>query len=367
MVSSSRKAAGSLSVIALCVGLAACGGGSDKVKFSEKKYGVAASPRVVKTSKPVPKGGGRYTVGKPYKIAGKWYYPKSDPDYEKVGYASWYGPTFHGRKTANGEIFDRNALTAAHPTMPLPSYAKVTNLANGQSMVVRVNDRGPFHDNRVIDLSERVANMLGTKARGIAKVKVEYVGRAPLHGQDEKRLLASYSGNGGSWFGGSGGTMLAYAENLGRIDGPAPLPKNRPYSPQLLAGQNALAFNAARVDPAVVYEQSISSVQVASLNNFKNRMNSLLAQPKPAGLAQQPRYPGSLTPVSTQQGTIVLPPPTKAQPAYQPQAAAPRSVNSALSSFAPEQRLATAHDAFSGVAGGVSLKTLLQSAAQKDL
>ena len=112
---------------------------------------------MVAAGKPVPKGGGRYVVGKKYKIAGKWYYPKHEPNYKKTGLASWYGPTFHGRKTANGEIFDRNALTAAHTTMPLPSYARVTNVNNGRSMIVRVNDRGPFHGNRVIDLSERVA------------------------------------------------------------------------------------------------------------------------------------------------------------------------------------------------------------------
>jgi rare lipoprotein A len=179
--------------------VAACGSApQEKAKFSPKKYGVKGSPKVVAAGKPVPKGGGRYVVGKKYKIAGKWYYPKHEPNYKNVGLASWYGPTFHGRKTANGEVFDRNALTAAHTTMPLPSYARVTNVNNGRSMIVRVNDRGPFHGNRIIDLSERVANMLDTKSAGVAKVKVEYVGRAPLHGQDETYLMASYNGPGAS-------------------------------------------------------------------------------------------------------------------------------------------------------------------------
>ena len=153
-------------VSGLCLMLAACGStptSQKKVKFSEEKYGVSASPRIVADKKPIPKGGGRYMVGKPYTVAGKRYYPKHDTNYQSVGLASWYGPTFHGRLTANGEVFDRNSITAAHTTMPLPSYARVTNLENGRSLIVRVNDRGPFHDNRTIDLSERSATMLSFK------------------------------------------------------------------------------------------------------------------------------------------------------------------------------------------------------------
>ncbi len=355
-----KRVATSISVVALCAGIAACGGGTDKVKFSEKKYGVAASPRVVKGSKPVPKGGGRAVVGKPYKVAGKWYYPKRDDNYKKTGKASWYGPTFHGRKTANGEIFDRNALTAAHPTMPLPSYAKVTNLQNGKSMVVRVNDRGPFHDNRIIDLSERVAGMLGTKSSGVAKVRVEYVGRAPLHGRDEKKLLASYSGNGGNWNGGSSAprTMFAFANPVNRISGPAPMPKSRPYDTPILAAQNVLAFNANQLDPAVVYERNLSTTQVASISSFKNRINSALSTsanpnaPKPAIAAQ---------PVSTSFGTSLLPPPSSG--VYKtPTSTAPTfQTGNAVSSFASEQRLNSAHDAFKSVSGGSGLKALLLS------
>ena len=115
-----------------------------KEYFSEAKYGVKASPRVSNLRTRLPRGGGRDQVGKPYKVAGKWYYPKEDRQYRKVGGASWYGDAFHGRLTANGEVYDMTHLTAAHPTMPLPSYARVTNLKNGSSVIVRVNDRGPL-------------------------------------------------------------------------------------------------------------------------------------------------------------------------------------------------------------------------------
>ncbi len=164
---------------------------SDNTKFSSKSYGVKGSPRV-STQKRVRKGGGRYQVGKPYTIRGKRYVPREDPNYKTVGLASWYGPNFHGRLTANGEIYDQYSLSAAHPTMPLPSYAKVTNLENGASVTVRVNDRGPFAHNRVIDLSSRAAELLDYTKKGIAKVKVEYVGRARMDGLDENRLVASY-------------------------------------------------------------------------------------------------------------------------------------------------------------------------------
>ena len=169
-----------------------------KEYFSEAKYG-KASPRVTTKRSRLPRGGGREQVGKPYKVAGKWYYPKEDKNYRKVGAASWYGDAFHGRLTANGEIYDMTHLTAAHPTMPLPSYARVTNLTNGSSVIVRVNDRGPFAHGRIIDLSKRAAEMLDYTHAGVAKVKVEYVGRAALDGKDDNYLMASYRpGKGGA-------------------------------------------------------------------------------------------------------------------------------------------------------------------------
>lgn len=162
-----------------------------KEYFPESKYG-KASPRVASLKSPKPRGGGHFHIGQPYKVAGVWYHPKLDPDYSRVGRASWYGAAFDGRLTANGEVYDMHALTAASPTLPLPSYARVTNLKNGSSVIVRVNDRGPFAKGRIIDLSACAAKMLAYGGRGVAKVKVDYVGPAPLHGNDQRFLMASY-------------------------------------------------------------------------------------------------------------------------------------------------------------------------------
>ena len=117
--------------------------------------------------------GGTYKVGNPYKIMGKWYYPKEDYAYSEVGIASWYGEDFHAKKTANGEKYDMNTLTAAHRTLPLPSIVRVTNLENGRSLVLRVNDRGPYAKDRIIDISKRGAQLLGYQTKGTAKVRVE--------------------------------------------------------------------------------------------------------------------------------------------------------------------------------------------------
>ncbi len=116
---------------------------------------------------------GGYKVGKPYQIKGVWYYPAEDYKYRETGIASWYGPGFHAKTTANGETYDQNDLTAAHRTLPMPSIVRVTNLENGRSIVVRVNDRGPFANNRIIDMSHRGADMLGFIGKGTARVQVE--------------------------------------------------------------------------------------------------------------------------------------------------------------------------------------------------
>lgn len=151
------------------------------------------SPRVIPPGQPIPKGGGAYKVGNPYLIDGARYTPAEDPGYDRVGIASFYSEDFHGRRTANGEIFDMWALSAAHPTLPMPSYAYVTNLANGRTLLVRINDRGPYARARVIDLSRAAARLLGYEMQGTAHVRVRYAGRAPLNGDDshEQRFLAS--------------------------------------------------------------------------------------------------------------------------------------------------------------------------------
>jgi rare lipoprotein A len=130
-------------------------------------------------------------VGKPYMVAGRVYVPEEDVHYREEGLASWYGEDFHGRLTANGEVFDMGSLSAAHPTLPMPCYVRVTNLSNGKSLIVRVNDRGPYHGNRVMDVSSRAAELLEFKSNGVARVRVEYVARAPLEGSDDRQLLAT--------------------------------------------------------------------------------------------------------------------------------------------------------------------------------
>lgn len=175
--------------------LAACGGGvgSSGVKrsaFTSKEFGVSVSPRVTRTKFP-PRGGGRQLPLKPYRVAGKTYEPVQGPGYVERGKASWYGQDFHGRRTANGEIFGAYYLTAASPVLPIPSYARVTNLENGQSVLVRVNDRGPYLQGRVIDLSYEAASALGYVNAGSASVEVRYVGPAPLNGDDSRMLAAS--------------------------------------------------------------------------------------------------------------------------------------------------------------------------------
>lgn len=129
-------------------------------------------------------------AGPPYEVAGRWYVPAHEPNYNEVGIASWYGPSFHGKASANGETFDENDLTAAHPTLPIPSLVRVTNLENGKIVVVRLNDRGPFVDDRIIDLSKAAGAALGMYAKGTAKVRVEYVGPAPASGGGESPVTA---------------------------------------------------------------------------------------------------------------------------------------------------------------------------------
>jgi len=129
---------------------------------------------------------------RPYQIRGRWYHPQEDPDYEEVGLASWYGDRFHGRPTATGETFDMNALTAAHKTLPLPGLVEVTNLDNGRRAVLRVNDRGPFVDGRIIDLSRGAAQELGLLERGVGRVRVRYLGRAPRLGSERVAIDAGF-------------------------------------------------------------------------------------------------------------------------------------------------------------------------------
>ena len=166
---------GLLSLLAACAGGASSGG-----------RGVPGAVPVVTDPAPIVSG-----TMRPYQIRGRWYRPEEQPRYDETGLASWYGDQFHGRPTATGERFDMNALTAAHKTLPLPGLVEVTNLANGRRIVARVNDRGPFVDGRIIDLSRGAADALDLRRAGVGEVRVRYLGRAPRLG---------------------GGTVLQYAE-----------------------------------------------------------------------------------------------------------------------------------------------------------
>ncbi len=141
--------------------------------------GCGTTPRPA-TNVSLPPSAGVYKIGNPYQIGDTWYYPHEQPDYDETGVASWYGPTFEGKQTANGERFDGDGLSAAHRTLPMPVNVRVTNLDNGKSLVLRVNDRGPFAKGRIIDVSRHAAELLGFYARGTAKVRVTYLGRADL-------------------------------------------------------------------------------------------------------------------------------------------------------------------------------------------
>ncbi|MGL4440803.1 MAG: septal ring lytic transglycosylase RlpA family protein [Bosea sp. (in: a-proteobacteria)] len=218
--------------------------------FSHRKFGTA-SPRVLAEGEAVPKGGGRDHVGRSYTIAGKRYTPYVKPiGYTITGQASWYGPAFHGRKTANGEIYDRHGVSAAHPTMPLPSYARVTNLSNRRSIVVRVNDRGPYHGGRVIDLSQRTADLLEFRHLGTARVRVEYVGRASVRGSDDRMLTASLT---------SDGTPAA----IPGMSQPATLVANAPPLTSPRVTPATVQTDIAEVPAAIAQRQPVSRLALA--------------------------------------------------------------------------------------------------------
>jgi rare lipoprotein A len=242
------RAARSAAAVVTCLVLANCASQDKFAKRVDPRYGVSSSPRVVALGDPVPKGGGTYRVGKPYTVAGRVYVPEEDPNYRAEGMASWYGDDFHGRLTANGEVFDMSALTAAHPTLPIPSYARVTNVRNGKSLIVRVNDRGPYHGNRLIDVSNKAAELLEFKSNGVARVRVEYVGRAPLEGTDDRQLLATL-----------------------RTGTPAPAPSTvriaaaRPFVPDLPSGGRVMRGDVP-LPEGRPYSLGITSADYASIN-----------------------------------------------------------------------------------------------------
>ena len=236
-------------------------------------------------------GEGHYKVGTPYQIKGVWYYPKVNYSYDETGIASWYGPNFHGKKTANGEIFDQNAVSAAHKTIPLPSIVRVTNLDNGRSVVVRVNDRGPYAKSRIIDMSKRAAELLGFKDQGTARVRVELLA-------DESRKVAAQM---------RGGTQLAKSDSPIKVDSmpkppvtaePLALPEgavSAPATPTAApitaasSGSETLATSARVGD---VSQTAVSAtdvfVQAGAFSSYENanRARALLSDIGPVRVSQ---------------------------------------------------------------------------------
>jgi rare lipoprotein A len=278
----------SAAAAAACLVLANCASSGKFASRVDPKYGVSSSPRVVALGDPVPKGGGTYRVGKPYTVGGRVYVPEEDTSYREEGMASWYGDDFHGRLTANGEIFDMASLTAAHPTLPMPCYARVTNLGNGKSLIVRVNDRGPYHGNRLIDVSNRAAELLEFKGNGVARVRVEYVGRAPLEGDDDRQLIATLR----TGVPAPSPSLVRVASarpfvpeipsSARRIRGEVPMPEGRPYS-----------LGNTSADMA-----SINATSEMSASARARSAGRVLENPHAVTYEPDDRYPSGARPVS---------------------------------------------------------------------
>jgi peptidoglycan lytic transglycosylase len=284
---SMARAARGVAAALACLALANCASSGKFANRVDPRYGVSASPRVVAFGEPVPKGGGTYRVGKPYVVGGRVYVPEEDVNYREEGLASWYGDDFHGRLTANGEVFDMSALTAAHPTLPMPCYARVTNLGNGRSLIVRVNDRGPYHGNRLIDVSNKAAELLQFKGNGVARVRVEYVGPAPLDGSDDRMLMATLRT--GVPAPAPSLVRLASARpfvpemSSGRpIRGEVPIPEGRPYS-----------LGNTPADQA-----SINATSEMSASARRRTHPRIVENPRAVSYEDDERYLASVRPVS---------------------------------------------------------------------
>jgi rare lipoprotein A len=251
----------------------------------------------------LPKGVGYNKTGKPYTVAGKLYVPREEKGYSATGLASWYGTSFHGRETANGEVFDRNSISIAHPTMPLPSYVRVTNVLNGRSIIARVNDRGPFHGNRLVDVSEKVAIGLNFKHLGTARLKVDYIGRAPVSTDDTAMLLASLRTDGApAQLGRAGSTVVMTSAKASstqtqpalRIDTEEAADTVQQPTSQFVAGEAGLPLPPER--PFAIGDAGFRP-QFAALNSTKPTSNT-----KPAVETEQTEV------AVPQAATVPLPP-----------------------------------------------------------
>jgi len=235
-------------LLSMAAALSACA--TTKLPDAPKTAGSTAKPH--------------YKVGAPYKIGGRWYVPQVDESYDQKGVASWYGDAFHGKLTANGEIFDKRRISAAHKTLPLPILVEVENLENGRKLVVRVNDRGPFVDDRIIDLSHAAADELGFTTKGLARVRVRYIGETDVN------ALAALPGDKST-----NPVRLAASQEIkppqARAEKPAPAEKARAEeTPDLIAALIASSTNSGSTNAPMPPQSPVNEywVEIARLDDL---------------------------------------------------------------------------------------------------
>ena len=226
---------------------------------------VAKQTPIADSSKPK----GYFKVGSSYRIKGQRYTPRETYNFTQTGMASWYGPNFHGKMTANGEIFDKYELTAAHKTLQMPSIVRVTNLENGRSIIVRVNDRGPFSKGRIIDLSERAAEMLDFKHKGVAKVKIQVL-------PEESRKVASLAKSGKA----TRGLEVALNEK-----GVTPKPTEQRQQKPIMTASAAQPMPNTNAPPRPLTKPNKIYVQAGSFNNVV-KARALAEQLRSVGTAR---------------------------------------------------------------------------------
>lgn len=291
MAERARRLAATLLALAGALALNAC---------AETELAINTAKRIAPGSpESATAGHGVYKVGKPYEVNGVWYYPHVDYNYDETGIASWYGPDFHEKRTANGEVYDMNALTAAHKTLPLPSIVRVINLRNGRAVNLRVNDRGPFVNGRIIDVSRRAAQLLGFAAQGTAPVRVEVLA-------DESRRVAALAQGGAQY----AAAVPTQPVTVSSLDG-APSPSLPPKS---LASHRVMLHPVADMVPSPepvvthvaikpvsgMYVQAGAFVQRAYAIRLQRRLSSIApARVVEAVVGEQRFYRVRLGPVST--------------------------------------------------------------------
>ncbi|MEA2781867.1 MAG: rare lipoprotein, partial [Rhodospirillaceae bacterium] len=249
----------------------------------------------------------RYKVGQPYQVEGVWYYPAVNYDYDETGVASWYGPGFVGNATANGEVYDQNAMTAAHKTLPIPTLVRVTNLENGRQIQLRINDRGPYRNNRIIDLSRRGAQLLGMEANGTARVRVQVMA-------EESRQLAMQLGGSDDSQGPkptAAPIPVVMTETLPgspRRATPTPLPAKSIVAAAATLPQPSPAVVQEPVHPTNLFVQAGAFLQMTNADRLRGRLSGVgVARIVPVQIGAQTFYRVRLGPIaSVEQADLML-------------------------------------------------------------